>query len=252
MQNSDMLRHPVIEVSIAGSVIENRPSAFRLSTLSGCPAVTAELRYPADCVELGKKGDTISVSLVGDDKKDLYFTGVIYEAARQAQYRVLYLTDGCRKLWRTHFTAAYRKEKAAAILDDVLLAAGVTEKKITVPDVELARFSTAKIPASFCLDLLIDALWPHGVEGLSWFFDQKDIFRFGTVSDSGKNEGAAENFESGKNILRSGADWIEVLPRPVRHTQKIIVNSRELLTVRTDLLISRSSSRLTLWVKEAA
>jgi hypothetical protein len=103
-----------------------------------------------------------------------------------------------------------------------------------------------------CIDLLIDALKEHGAEGLRYFFDEKDAFHFGTAEDTGKNEGGAFAFETGKNILRTGSGWIEVLPRPIRHTQGLTVNGKELLTVRTDLRVSRKASRLTLWVREAA
>ena len=162
------------------------------------------------------------------------------------------MTDSYKKLCRTDFTAAYRKEKAASILEDILGAAGINEKSVTCPDVELARFSTQTIPARMCIDLLIDALKEHGAEGLVYFFDEKDVFHFGTIADTGKNEGEAETFETGKNIVSSGSGWIEVLPRPVRHSREITVNGKTLLTMRTDLTISRSSSRLTLYLREAA
>jgi hypothetical protein len=245
-----MLRYPVIEVSIGGNVADNRPAEFRLMTQAGFPSAQSWLLYPADS-GAGTAGDDITVSLASGDKSDLYFTGMIYSANIHGQYRKLYLTDGNKKLCDTLFTAAYRKEKAANILEDILGAAGITEKSITCPGVELARFSTPERAARVCIDLLIDALKEHGAEGLTYFFDEKDIFHFGTEADTGRNEGEAFSFETGKDILRSGSGWIEVLPRPIRHSQAIAVNGKPMLAVRTDLTVSRKATRLILWIKEA-
>jgi hypothetical protein len=249
MPDSEILRHPIIEVSIGGTLAAERPSSFLLNTLAGCPAVIAELRFPAGS-EIGKEGGEVAVSLTHDDKTDLYFTGTIYRIGKQGQYRILYLTDSYRKLWLTEFTAAYRKEKAASVLEDILGAAGIAGKSITCPGVELARFSTARISAGLCVDLLIDALKEHGAEGLTYFFDEKDVFHFGTAQDTGKNDGGTETFETGKNIIRSGTGRIEILPRPIRHTQAVTVDGAGVLTVRTELFVSRKSSRQTLWFRE--
>jgi hypothetical protein len=250
MSNNDLLKHPLIEVSIGGSVTEKRASEFRLYTQSGFHSVTARLLYPADS-EAGNAGDKITVSLVSDKKTDLYFTGEVHTAARRDGYRELILTDSYKKLCGTDFTAAYRKEKASFILDDILAAAGITEKSVTCPDVELARFSTLTIKCRNCLDLLIDALKEHGVTGINYFFDEKDVFHFGTKDDTGKNDGEAFGFENAKEILRRGTGWIEVLPRPVRHTQTVTVDGKEAVTVRTELRVSRRLTRLVLWTGEA-
>ena len=251
MQNTDLLRHPVIEVSIDGAVVEKRPSEFRLVTAEGTCTARCRLLYPADS-EAGKPGDKITVSIVSDDKTDLYFTGIVYVATTHGgKYRELVLTDSFYNLFNNCFTAAYRKEKAANILDDILAAAEITEKSVTCPDVELARFSTDNFPARACIDLLIDALRGHGAEGLTYFFDEKDIFHFGTREDTGRNEGNAETFESGKNILKTGLDWIEVLPRPIRHTQTVKVNGADRVTVKTDLTVSQKRTRLILTFGEA-
>jgi hypothetical protein len=251
MQNTEMLRHPVLEVSIGGSAVEKRPSEFRLVTQAGFHSAVAWLLYPADS-GTGNAGDEITVSLAQDNNSGLYFTGTVYSANTRGAYRELRLTDSYKKLCDTRFAAAYRKEKAAAILDDILGAAGITEKSVACPGIELARFSTPAIPARICIDLLIDALKEHGEEGLCCFFDEKDTFHFGKSGDTGKNGGGAFSFETGRDILRTGSGWIEVLPRPVRHSQAITVNGRELETVRTDLTVSRKTSRLLLWLKEAA
>ncbi|MDR1149956.1 MAG: hypothetical protein LBK66_15145, partial [Spirochaetaceae bacterium] len=153
MQNTEMLRHPVLEVSIGGTAVDKRPSEFRLMTQAGFHSVAARLRYPADS-GIGKAGDEITVSLAQDNNSGLYFTGTVYSANTRGAYRELLLTDSYKKLCDTNFAAAYRKEKAAAILDDILGAAGITEKSVTCPGVELARFSTPAIPARMCIDLL--------------------------------------------------------------------------------------------------
>jgi hypothetical protein len=211
----------------------------------------ARLLYPAGS-DAGNAGDDITVSLLSGDKSDLYFTGVVYSAAAHGRYRELLLADGYKKLCETGFAAAYRKEKAPSILDDILGAAGISEKSVTCPGVELARFSTQTITARFCIDLLTGALKEHGAEGLEYFFDEKDVFHFGTFSDTGRNEGEAESFETGKNITRSGSGWIEVLPRPIRHSRAVTVNGKPLVTAGTDLTVSRLSARLVLHLRERA
>lgn len=251
MEKADILRHPVIEVAIGGNMVEQYPVLFALATQTAFRSVSSRLLYPANS-GAGKAGDAITVSLTSDGVTDLYFTGTVYSANVHGQYRELLLTDSFKKLRDTGFTAAYRKEKAVTIIDDILAVSGVTEKAVTCPNVEMARFSTLTIPGERCLELLIDALKEHGEEGLVFFFDEKDVFHFGTAENTGKNEGAAEAFETGGNILRSGSGWIEILPRPIRHTRAVSVNGTGLVTVRTDLIVSRKSSRLTLWLREAA
>jgi hypothetical protein len=251
MAGSNALKHQILAVSIGGSVVDKHAVSFRLQTASGFHSVAARLLYPADS-DVGSVGDDITVSLITDNKTDLYFTGKIYSAALQDSKRELLLTDSYQKLCGGEYAAAYRKENAAAILDDILTAAGIRDRSITCPDVELARFSTQTIPCRRLIDLLIEALKEHGFTGINYFFDAKDVFHFGTVNDSGINEGEAYTFESAKNILKTGPLWIETLPAPVRHTQKIKVNGKELLTVRTDVTISGKRSRLALYLGEAS
>jgi hypothetical protein len=226
MASSDALKHQILAVSIGGSAVDQHAVSFRLRTASGFHSVSARLLYPADS-GVGNAGDDITVSLITNNKTDLYFTGKIYSAAKQDSKRELLLTDSYKKLCDGEYAAAYRKEKAAAILEDILGAAGISDTAITCPDVELARFSTRTLPCRQLIDLLIDALKEHGVTGLTYFFDAKDVFHFGTVSDTGINEGEAYSFESAKNILKTGSAWIETLPAPIRHTQKVTVDGRE-------------------------
>jgi hypothetical protein len=179
-------------------------------------------------------------------------TGSERGVTASTRLQVCALTDSYKKLCNGEYAAAYRKEKAAVILEDILGAAGISDTAITCPDVELARFSTRTLPCRQIIDLLIDALGGHGFAGLDYFFDAKDMFHFGTVNDTGMNEGEAYIFESAKNILKTGPLWIETLPAPIRHTQKVTVNGTEVLTVRTDVAISGKRSRLAMYFGEAS
>lgn len=251
MQESDRIQFPVLEVSIGGSVISRRPSAFDLVTDSGFPSVMARISYPAD-VSSGKKGDEIAVSVAVGGEKSLLFTGEVYDAKVRGAYRELALTDGYKRLWDTTVTPAYRKEKASVILQDALGAAGISSSSITCPSVELARFSSPSASVSACISLLIKALEEHGHPGLRYFFDAKNVFRFGTVDDTGINEGSSVSLKTGQNILQKGAGWVEVLPVAIRHSQMITIDGTKVLPYRTELHISRERSRLMLWVKAAA
>ena len=120
---------------------------------------------------------------------------------------------------------------------------------VSCPAVEVARFSTEKVPADKIITLLIKTLEEHGHHGLRFFFDEKNTFRFGTLEDSGKNEGAAFSFETGRNIIKKEDGMIETLPLPVRHSQEVTVDGKKLVTARTELFMSGKRSSLRLWFK---
>jgi len=103
-----------------------------------------------------------------------------------------------------------------------------------------------------CIKLLIKTLEEHGHIGFRFFFDEKNIFRFGTADDTGKNEGTVYEFETGKNILKKSMGKIEVLPLPIRHSREVTIDGVKLKTSRTYLSVSGSHSRLILWLREAA
>jgi hypothetical protein len=240
--------HPILNVSVNGAAIEKRPSSFSLMTDDGIASVVSFLKFPADS-EIGKSGDPVKVHLSVAGQEYLLFTGNVLAAGIHGAYRDLILTDSYSKLFKTPVTAAYRKENAKVILSDTLDIAGIEKTSITCPAVEIARFSTEKITAFLCIKLLIKTLEEHGHTGLRFFFDAEDTFRFGTAKDTGKNEGAAYEFETGKNILKTGNGRIEVLPLPIRHSQEVTVDGVKLTISRTDLSISGSHSRLTLWLR---
>jgi hypothetical protein len=144
---------------------------------------------------------------------------------------------------------AYRKETAKGILQDTLDTADITNTAITCPMV--TRFSTDSISADMCIDLLIRALEPHGVNGLRFFFDAENTFHFGTGTDTGKNEGAVITFVTGKNIVKRGEGWVETLPLPLRHSQTLTIDGLLVETIRTELTVSQRRSRLVAWVKGA-
>jgi hypothetical protein len=248
MQDSE-LQHPVLLVTIDGSPVDRRPSAFRLSTDQGIPSVTARLSYPAD-VPAGETGDPVTVSLSAGGAESLLFTGEVCGANTRGAERDLFLTDGYRNLCTAFVTPAYRKEKASVILQDALDTSGITDAAATCPDVTLHRFSTERITADRCIRLLIHALGEYGETGLRYFFDAENVFRFGTSADTGTNPGPDITLETGKNIIERGDGRIEILPAPVRHSRTITVDGAVLETVRTELIVSQRNSRLTLWVKE--
>jgi hypothetical protein len=249
MQNN-FLKHPVLTVSIAGQDIDKQPSSFSLITDQDLPSVMARLAYPHDTV-VGAVSDPVTVFLLIDGEPVRYFTGTVYKIYEEGKLQVLELTDGYKKLCDTMVTPAYRKETAKAILQDALDAAGITETKVSCPAVTVGRFSTVSISAARCITLLIKVLEEHGVLGLRYFFDEQDVFHFGTGVDTGKNEGEAVAFESGKDILSKEDGYIEVLPYPIRHSQSITIDEVTMATVRTDLIVSRQRSRLTLWTRKA-
>jgi hypothetical protein len=241
------LHYPLLQVSLNGSPVAGRPVSFSLTTDAAYPSVLANLHYPPQ-VQDGAAGDSIVVSLVDGRSEHIYFTGTVYDTELRGDRRVLHLTDGYKKLCDTQVVPSYRRETAAAILQDTLEAAGITEAAITCPAVELARFATAAIPADRCIVLLIGALEKHGYTGLRFFFDSANIFRFGTLEDSGVNSGPVFVLESGDTITRRGHGWVEILPLPIRHSQKVSVNGTTLTVIRTDLTVSKSRSRLRVWV----
>ena len=245
--NKSILRH-TLAVEFNGRASEKRAVRFTLLTQKGYSSVMAALYFPFDTKE-GKKDDTVKVYLADKEKRDLYFTGTVHHATEIDSYRKLFLTDGYWKLCHTSFTASYRKEKASVIIDDILEAAGISEKSVTVPDIELARFSTQPVRASLVLDMLIDALKAHGAKELCYFFDEKDCFHFGTKKDTGKNTGDTFRFDSKESILSRGADWIEVLPVPIRHSMTVTVDGVSMETIRTELTVTEKASRLILHIK---
>ena len=250
MQTCNRIEHPVLDVAINGSEVETRPSSFTLITDSGFPSAVAHLQFPLD-TEVGEPGDPVTVSLSIDGESHKLFTGEVYLSGIRGSCRNLSLTDGYKKLCDTGIAVAYRKETARIILQDTLECADINDTDITCPAVEIARFSTEKIPADKIITHLIKTLKEHGHHGLRFFFDEKNIFRFGTPENSGKNEGPDFSFETGKNILQTKDNLIEILPLPIRHSQKITVNGKKLTTARTELYLSGKHSRMTLWLKEA-
>lgn len=245
------ITRPMLEIKIGGEFIDKHPSSFALITDKGLPSVFCRLKYPAT-VDAGQAGDKITVDLRLGEEVSRLFTGEIYSAGIHGDKRDLALTDDYKKLRDTLVVNAYRKEKAKVILSDALEASGISETAITCPDEKIERYSTDRITASDTITLLIKALEEYGHYGLRFFFDERNMFRFGTREDTGKNEGEAYVFESGENIIRKGEGKIETLPLPIRHLQKISVDGQPLYPVRTDLFISGLHSRLALYLKESS
>ena len=250
MPGFNRIEHPVLSVEIEGGQPDRRPSAFSLITDEGFPSTVAHLKFPADETK-GNAGDLVTINMLIGTEEYLLYKGEIYSVSTDAKHRSLSLTDGYKKLCDTSIVATYRKEQASIILQDTLDSSGIGDTKISCPSVEVHRFSTKKIPAENIITLLIKALEEHNHMGLRFFFDEKNIFHFGTDADSGKSEGDVFSLETGKNILKKGSGWVEVLPLPVRHTQEITVDGATLITRRTHLNIAGNNSRLKLWLREA-
>ncbi len=248
MPSNKILERSLLTVEINGTQSDKRAAAFSLITQKGFPSVMAKLYYPAPSKE-GKKGDKISVWLTKKEKKDLYFTGTVVKAENIDNYRLLFLADGFHAVSTTHFLAAYRKEKAAVIIDDMLAAAGIENKKIKVEDIELARFSTQNLTVKRILDILVDALKAHSVKNAVYFFDEENCFHFGEEADVRKKSDI--KFTSGKDIFSKGSDWIETLPAPIRHSMLISVDGVSMETIRTELTVKEKHSRLIIHIKSA-
>jgi hypothetical protein len=247
----EVMQNLLLTVSIDGSAIEERPVEFSLWTDRCGHGVIAHLLYPIS-MEQGKKDDAVTVTLFDGENESLLFSGSVSTVGEtQGAYRKLYLTDDYEKLYRTFITPLYRKEKVGVMLQDTLDAAAITDTAITCPEVELARLSLDRVSAAFFLDLLVKVLEEYGLSGLHWFFDSKNVFHFGTFEDTGKNEGEVGAFVKGENIFRSGTDmwgrWIEVLPVPLRHSQKITIDEEEMVSIRTEMIVSARHSRLKIW-----
>jgi len=245
MQTSK-LYHPVLNVTIGGDVAEKRLLSFCLTTDECYPNNIALLEYPSGALN-SKEGDSVIIQLSVNGETHLIFTGEIDSKTEYRGIEWLTLQDGCSKLYGTAINTAYRKENAKVILQDILEKSGITKKAVTCPDVELARFSTGGTRASRCITLLIKALEEHGHTGLRFFFDETDTFHFGTLNDTGKNNGSVFEFEMAKNILNKGDGWIEVLPLPIRHSQSAVIDRSNFIIQRTELRISGSTSRLRLY-----
>jgi hypothetical protein len=248
MGELNSLQYPVLEISIGGEVVDKRPSRFMLTTAQGFPAVMANLVYPADTI-ISSIGDPVVISLVEQEDKHILFTGETYDAKTRGAYYDLSLTDGYKRLHDTMVVNAYRKETAKGILQDTLDVAGISDTSITCPAITLARFSTDRITADMCIDLLIRAIEQHGVQDLRYFFDVEDIFHFGTSGDTGKNEGIELTLQTGKNIIKRGEGFVEILPMPIRHSQSLTIDGVPVETIRTELVVSARRSRLVIWVK---
>lgn len=234
MSNRIITQH--LEVSINGSPI---PQVIRFSLVTdvASPFIQAAMDTLEVC---GKAGDSVIVTL----NDVILFTGEILNVSRIGQYQRHTLTDGGNLLCAASITPAYRKEAASSILSDILDTAGIERKKITVPDVELSRFSSPGISCYTALVRLVETLQEHGYPGLRFFFDADNTFLFGTFADTAKNTDTEYTFSDTTNILAHGKNGIEVFPLPIRHSQVIIINDEKRKTTRTELTCAYPRSRL--------
>ena len=184
--SDDVVQRLLLTVNINGTLVEQRPIEFSLWTDRCGHGVISHLLYPLD-MESGARGDVVEVLLAEGEEESLLFSGVVgNEGTVQGNYRKLYLVDGCDKLYDTFVVPAYRKEKVSVMLQDTLEAAGISDRAISCPDVELARLSLDRVTAAFFIELLAKVLEEYSFSDIHWFFDSKNVFRFGTIEDSGQ------------------------------------------------------------------
>lgn len=250
MSSSEQKRRLVqVDVSLSGQRIAKRPLSFRLVTDQCLPTAICELEYPSS-VDFGKDGDEIVVSLKTPESSSLLFTGQVYDAKVYGSARRLSLADGYKKLFDTTLSTAYRKEAAGVILSDILDAAGIADRNITCPDVEIPRFSHAEKTVVELLASLIETLKSFGFSGVRYFFDAENIFRFGTIDDSAVNTGEVLSLETGKTIIEKRPGRIVTFPAAFRHSQNLEVDGMSLIATRTELVLSAHRSYLAIRVKE--
>jgi hypothetical protein len=252
MTTYEVMQNLLLAVSIDGTTIDERPVEFSLWTDKSGHGVIAYLLYPFS-MDKGSQGDAVVISLADGENETVLFTGFVSALGKiRGAYRKLYLSDDYEKVYGTFITPLYRKEKVSIMLQDTLDAVGISDTAITCPELELARLSLDRVSAAFFLDLLVKVLEEYGFSDMKWFFDSNNVFHFGTFEDTGKNEGEEVSaLVGGENILRTGIDlwgrWLEVLPLPLRHSQKITVDGEEMVTIRTEMLVSARHSRLKVW-----
>ncbi len=250
MSSSEQKRRLVqVDVTLSGQRVAKRPLSFRLVTDQCLPAAICELEYPSS-VAFGKDGEEVAVSLKTPEKTAVLFTGQVYDAKVYGNVRKLSLADGYKKLFDTALSTAYRKESAAVILSDILDAAGITDREITCPDVEISRFSHAEKSAVELIVSLMGTLKTFGFSGLRYFFDAENLFRFGTIDDSAVNSGDPLSLETGRTIIEKRPGRILTFPAAFRHSQSLEVDGTSLVATRTELVLSARRSYLAIRVKE--
>lgn len=250
MSSTEQKRRLVqVDVSLSGQRVAKRPLSFRLVTDQCLPTAICELEYPSS-VQFGKDGDEVVVSLKTPEKTTVLFTGQVYDAKVYGNVRKLSLADGYKKLFDTALSTAYRKEAAGVILSDILDAAGITDRQITCPDVEILRFSHAEKTAVELVASLVETLKTFGFSGLRYFFDAENLFRFGTIDDSAVNTGEALSLETGRTIIEKRPERIMTFPAAFRHSQILEVDGVSLVATRTELVLSARRSYLAIMVKE--
>jgi hypothetical protein len=235
----ESMLNPYLIAKINGREIKS--IGFTLLTIAGTPFIQSKIYIEknTNC----SLEDEIEVYLGYTNQSEWkVFTGWIECFYESSNMKVAVLRDGTKKFWVDKILESYRKEKAKNILDDCLALSGVNDKKVTMLDVEFARYLLNNQTNNDICEGIIASLYSHGEDKkLQYFFDQNNTFHFGSIEDTGVNESEKFSFDE-KNILRKLKQGFETFALPVRHSQKITVNNEEKTTTKTLLNIFPKNS----------
>ena len=245
------ITRPVLQIYINNTIESHKIHKFSISTDVHYPYCTPELELTGEYTGT-KQGDVIKITLYLNNKTYTLFTGLIFKITYEYNKTTLHLIDGFLDLCNTRQSLSYRKEKALNILNDILEKAGVAECEITCPDVIFERF-VSSVPANEIIKEIIETLKSYGQdEKYRFFFDTNNVFRFGTLDDTGINPGERFVLKSGVNIITKKGNCITTMPLPIRHSQEIEVDGKSFIPYRTEMIIGSKASRIKIWGQEAA
>lgn len=130
----------------------------------------------------------------------------------------------------------YTNERAKNIITDLLNIINITSYKVTLPDITLDFVAHG----TFCkiLNEFIEALYLYGVENeIHYFFDHNNIFRLGTINDVAIHDYSKIFNLDNTFIFHNLENGIQIIPLPIKHSQKVIYNNQEIWTTRTNLVV---------------
>lgn len=165
---------------------------------------------------------------------DIITDGIVYN-----------LKEGNRKFYNSSFGESYRNEKAKYILQDILDFSKISKTEIECPDVEIERILFNNICPIFAIEQLIKTIYCYSREKvLKFFFDKDNVFRFGSIDDKAVNKNDLFDIKTGNITKRYLSNTILTLPLPVRHSQKVKVEDKEVNVLATAMNISPTNSYL--------
>ncbi|MBN2546572.1 MAG: hypothetical protein JXB50_12300 [Spirochaetes bacterium] len=233
--------NPYLIVKISGKEVKN--IGFTLITMKNSCNIQAKLFVPKTIKSSLKDEVEVSLGYHGQDEWKI-FKGFIDNFYDDMKMKVIILKDGNTDFWGTKILESYRKEKAKNILNDCLEKCKIDDTKITIPEVEFDRFLICDSASNNVCRNIIETLYSYGTDKeLQYFFDENNVFHFGSIEDTGKNEGEAFNFDE-TNVLKYHENGFETFALPVRHSQKIKLNDSEIMTLKTVLTVMPKNTKL--------